>query len=111
MNLQGNGKRQREACEQPGQRLHQYQPRERAEERNPQSLGQELLNEPPPAGAKRHANGHLPVLRIRPGQQQARDVRARDGQNQPDGNQQHGEEDADGLEIAELLRRTDRREY
>ena len=39
------------------------------------------------------------------------DVRAGDGQNQADGNQQHGEEDADGLEIAELLCRTDRSEY
>ena len=94
MNLQGHGKRQREAGEQPGQRFHQYQARERAEERNPQSLGQELLHEPAPAGAKRHAHGHLTVLRARPGQQQARDVRARDGQNQPHGNQQHGEEDA-----------------
>ena len=80
------------------------------EQRDPEALDHQLLDQPPPAGAERHADGHLPAPDGRASEQQARDVRAGEGENQPDGHEQQPEERADGGEAPELFGRPDRRE-
>jgi hypothetical protein len=63
-----------------------------------------LLDEPAPAGAQRHAHGHLATPRGRPRQQEPGDVGAGNRQDEANHNEQHGKEGADGREVAELLR-------
>ena len=90
--------------------VHQDQPRDGAERRDPEALDQQLLRQPPAAGAERHADGDFPASDRRPREQQAGDVRAGNRENQPDRHEQHREEGSDGGHAAELFGRADRRE-
>ena len=95
MNLEGTGSGNGSPREQAGERVHQEQAAVSVPKSAIQTLGQQLLNEPRrlAPSATRTAISRLRASPAR--QQQARDVRAGDRQNQPDGDEQHGEEDAD----------------
>ena len=74
------------------QRLDEHD-REHDAERRPDhgqddALGEELHHEPATARPDRRADGHLALARRRPRQQQARDIRARDEQQEPGGAEQ-----------------------
>src|SRR5205807_7001649 len=72
-----------------------------AEQRQRKAFGEQLTKQPGAARAHRRADGDFFLPRGRPGEQQIRDVRARDQQNERDRRQQD--------EQSRLQRRADER--
>ena len=110
MQLERQRQRQWHPAQQADDEVHQHQSGDGAERGDPEALDQQLLREPPPAGAERHANGNFTAADRRPREQQAGDIRAGNRKNQPDRHEEHREEGADGGHAAELFGRADRRE-
>jgi hypothetical protein len=69
----------------------EQQTHEGRRQRQDDAFGQQLPHDAPPAGAERRAQGDLAPARGAAGQQQVRDVAARDEQHHPDRGEQHEE--------------------
>ena len=91
----GNRVRRHERQDRREPRVSQRRADHAGGQRQEQALGEQLSNQPPPARAERHADGHLALPRARARQHQVRDVGAGDEQEQRHRAEQHPDVPAD----------------
>jgi len=74
--------------DQVGSPVREQYPEHSSQRRQQEAFAKHLTDDAPPASAKRRAQGHLPLPRRAPNEQEVRDVGAGNQQNQTNGSEQ-----------------------